>query len=47
MSIVVYKTFTKQDIDNKRTVTVDSSTKTTIDTTLANFVTYFKNKHLG
>jgi len=41
----VYKTFTKNDIENRNIQSVDASTKTAINTTLTNFVTYFKAAH--
>lgn len=42
---VVYKTFTKVDLDNKAVVPTNSTTNQTINTILANFIQYIKNKH--
>ena len=39
MSVTIYKTFSQEDIDTRRTVSVDDTTKQNINTTLSNFVT--------
>jgi hypothetical protein len=41
----VYKTFTKQDIEERFTSNIDSSDKTKINSIVSNFITYFKAKH--
>jgi len=45
--VTVYKTFTKDDIQNRSVIPVDSATQQSIQTTLNNFVVYFKAKHLN
>lgn len=42
---VVYKTFTKVDLDNKAVVPTSSATNQSINTILINFIQYVKNKH--
>ena len=42
---VVYKTFTKTDLDNKAVVPTTPTIKQSINTILANFIQYVKIKH--
>lgn len=43
----VYKTFTASDVNDRTTTSLSSSQKTAVNTTLSNFITYFKAKHLS
>lgn len=42
---VVYKTFTKTDLDNKVVTPTTSTIKQSINTILVNFIQYVKIKH--
>lgn len=42
----VYKTFTKKELEARSITKLSTSDSQTISNTIANFVTYFKNKHL-
>jgi len=44
---IVYKKTTKDEINNRDIKKVDSSTDLAIKSTISNFVTYFKQKHLS
>jgi hypothetical protein len=41
----IYKTFTRIDLSNKAVTPVTATTKDSINSILANFIQYIKNKH--
>jgi hypothetical protein len=43
----VYKKTTYKEIQNRNVQPVDEQTNNTINSTISNFVTHFKAKHLG
>jgi hypothetical protein len=43
----IYKVFTKAELENKGTYEASTDQKSKVATTISNFVTYFKAKHLG
>ena len=43
----VYKTFTADQANNRTISSLSSSQQTAVNTTLSNFITYFKAKHLS
>lgn len=43
----VYKTFTKQELENRSITKLSASDSATLSGIIGNFVTYFKAKHLS
>lgn len=43
----VYKTFTNQDVNDRNVRQLTASEKTEVSNILANFVSFFKTKHLN
>jgi len=41
-----YKTFTWQDVDNNQPTATTAQEKTDINTTVSDFISYFKAKHI-
>lgn len=42
----VYKTFTRTDLDNKAVIATNTAQKQKISEIVANFIAYFKSKHM-
>lgn len=42
----IYKTFTKDDLDNKQVVATTTVVNQSVNTILTNFIQYIKDKHM-
>jgi len=43
----VYKSFTREEMESRSITSVSAAQKTSMQNTISNFITYFKDKHLS